>query len=231
MSWRLVSQSYLCWAIHTLLGGVRDDETYPSLLKVLLKGKYEVINAGVPGWGPFQEYELFNQLYEKYHPDYVVILLIADDFYRSPYSPANNYFLGKSFRDVLSHSAMMPFVESGLYNELGGVFGRINYGNLSENVGPLVREQMWYINTIDRKVHEDGNNLIILLYQHGPGYASNESLSQAFNSSFTGNAKVIILDEQRDFINISKDQLQTTDGHPSPLVYGAIARKVSAEIH
>src|SRR3989338_2488013 len=53
--------------------GVRDNETYSYLLDDLIGQKTEVINAGVSGYGLFQEYILFNRIYERYNPDGVII--------------------------------------------------------------------------------------------------------------------------------------------------------------
>lgn len=59
------------------------EESYPKALEHLLKsnGKanVEVINAGVPGYGPDQEYKLFTERLVKLNPDLLLVVLGYSD--------------------------------------------------------------------------------------------------------------------------------------------------------
>lgn len=66
--------------------GVSMEESYPKLLEAMLnqnlaeKGqKYEVINAGIDGYGTEQEYLFLEELGNRYKPDLVIVGLFAND--------------------------------------------------------------------------------------------------------------------------------------------------------
>ena len=67
--------------------GVNSEETYPKILETLLNQtpissklrKYEVMNAGVDGYGTEQEYTYLMELVTRYHPDLVIIGLYSND--------------------------------------------------------------------------------------------------------------------------------------------------------
>ncbi|GEM_PF-6088540 len=74
--------------------GVNLDETYVKQLETLLNGrcgragatKYEVINAGVPEWGPAQMWLYLKDYGVKFEPDLVLLGLFDLDIYRNePY--------------------------------------------------------------------------------------------------------------------------------------------------
>jgi lysophospholipase L1-like esterase len=66
--------------------GLDDDETYPSRLEDILTASVsagrpiEVINMGVPGYTPDQEYRQIMEEVPKYRPDMVIWNLISYDF-------------------------------------------------------------------------------------------------------------------------------------------------------
>jgi hypothetical protein len=66
--------------------GVEAEDTYPKVLERLLAGlagpgKYEVINAGIYGYGTDQEVVLFEKLIPLYHPDIALLAFFAlNDF-------------------------------------------------------------------------------------------------------------------------------------------------------
>jgi lysophospholipase L1-like esterase len=67
--------------------GVNIDESYPKLLEAMLnqnltggaQKKYEVINAGVDGYGTAQEYLYLQELGNRYRPDLVIVGLNYND--------------------------------------------------------------------------------------------------------------------------------------------------------
>lgn len=66
--------------------GVNMEETYPKVLESMLNRhivnedkKYEIINAGVPGYGTEQEYLYLEDLGKHYRPDLVIIGLTNND--------------------------------------------------------------------------------------------------------------------------------------------------------
>jgi lysophospholipase L1-like esterase len=71
----------------TLGLGVNSEESYPKVLETMLNGdsvnagskKYEVINAGVDGYGTDQEYLYLQELLQRYKPDMVIVGLYSND--------------------------------------------------------------------------------------------------------------------------------------------------------
>lgn len=98
---------------------VKDDETYPAQLEVLLKeklkGKYkdvEVINLGVPGYDIEYSIARYEKRGRKYNPDYVLWFLTTDDYIQ------NNEFelqLIKKIEDNLSEDSIEKYKNMGIY--------------------------------------------------------------------------------------------------------------------
>jgi hypothetical protein len=64
--------------------GVHDEETYPRQLELLLnegagEERFEVVNAGLGGTGPFQQLHLFLEIAAKVNPDLVVHQLLPSN--------------------------------------------------------------------------------------------------------------------------------------------------------
>ena len=67
--------------------GVNVEDSYSNVLAQLLNsrsrggdtGQFEVINAGVPGWGTAQELVYWNVEGQKYDPDIITLCLVAND--------------------------------------------------------------------------------------------------------------------------------------------------------
>lgn len=67
--------------------GVDIEESYPKVLEAMLNRsplnryvrKYEVVNAGVDGYGPEQEYLYLKELLNRYRPDLVIVGLYSND--------------------------------------------------------------------------------------------------------------------------------------------------------
>lgn len=67
--------------------GVNGEDSYPKVLEKILNDnseasrspKYEVINAGVPGWGTAQEVVFWNVEGQKYDPDIVILCFFEND--------------------------------------------------------------------------------------------------------------------------------------------------------
>lgn len=74
----------------TLGHGVEMEDSYPKVLEKLLNGgtrdksKYEVINTGVFGWEPTQEYLYLMNYGLRYKPDLIIwSLFVGNDFYET----------------------------------------------------------------------------------------------------------------------------------------------------
>lgn len=69
--------------------GVKAEESYPKVLERLLNsegtGRYEVINAGIPGYGTAQEYLYLRESGLKYEPDLVIVGFFGNDFENNLY--------------------------------------------------------------------------------------------------------------------------------------------------
>jgi hypothetical protein len=73
----------------TLGAGVNIEESYLKLLEAILNQstsggapkKYEVINAGVSGFGTEQEYLYLEEIGNRYRPDLVIVGLYSNDIY------------------------------------------------------------------------------------------------------------------------------------------------------
>jgi hypothetical protein len=59
--------------------GVQDDETFPEVMAADLRGRYGVVNLGVPGWGLTQETRRFYEFGKLYNPAYVILEFCAND--------------------------------------------------------------------------------------------------------------------------------------------------------
>ncbi len=70
---------------YTFGWGVEDQETFCSQLEQLSNGKLEVINAGMPGWGVFQEEIRLRRVIDTIRPDYVLVTIIQDGNLRQPF--------------------------------------------------------------------------------------------------------------------------------------------------
>ena len=70
----------------TVGANVEQSEAYPQQLERILNagagGKFEVVNAGVGGWSPFQYAEFLEHYGELYQPDLVLVgLFVGNDIY------------------------------------------------------------------------------------------------------------------------------------------------------
>ncbi len=66
--------------------GLNESEAYPDLLERNIQNQYkiktiEVLNAGVPGYGPDQEYSLIINKLIEYNPDLIIWNLTSYDYY------------------------------------------------------------------------------------------------------------------------------------------------------
>jgi hypothetical protein len=58
---------------------VAAEESYPKLLERLFGSRVEVINAGVPGYSPYNERKLFESVGAAYQPDLVLVQFCLND--------------------------------------------------------------------------------------------------------------------------------------------------------
>lgn len=68
---------------HTFGMGVSDEDTYPAQLEVILSDRLDypvnVINGGVPAYNTAQAIIVYEKIAKKYHPDVVLLGIVADD--------------------------------------------------------------------------------------------------------------------------------------------------------
>lgn len=65
--------------------GVADHETFCSQLETISGHNLDVINAGVPGWGVFQEQMRLPRIIGAIRPDFVLVTFVEKDAYRQPF--------------------------------------------------------------------------------------------------------------------------------------------------
>ncbi len=70
---------------YTFGWGVGDRETFCAQLQEMSHGKLEVINAGIPGYGLFQEEGLLRRVIDDIRPRYIVVTVIEGDVLRQPF--------------------------------------------------------------------------------------------------------------------------------------------------
>lgn len=80
--------------------GVEDDEIFTSIIERETKGRVEVVNLGVSGYGTDQEYLLWRELGHKWKPDRVLLLItfvtdIADNMDPKRYDYNKPFFVIK----------------------------------------------------------------------------------------------------------------------------------------
>ena len=84
------------------------EDTYPKVLERLLNDseknknrRYEVINAGVPGYSTVQELQYLKEHGIKYEPDLVIVGFCMTNDYKDNYFRLKRYVEGNQFKDVL----------------------------------------------------------------------------------------------------------------------------------
>ncbi|MDZ7292335.1 MAG: GDSL-type esterase/lipase family protein [candidate division KSB1 bacterium] len=73
---------------YTFGSGMRDEETFCSVLERAFEDKVEVFNAGVPGYGIFQMQRLMRRLDPLLHPQIVLLTFSIGDIFRQPFANA-----------------------------------------------------------------------------------------------------------------------------------------------
>lgn len=70
---------------YTFGSGVADNDTFCAQMESMSDNKIRVFNAGVPGWGVFQEQIILERLIDKLSPDYVLVTVPEHNIYRQPF--------------------------------------------------------------------------------------------------------------------------------------------------
>ncbi|MBI5065674.1 SGNH/GDSL hydrolase family protein [Candidatus Woesearchaeota archaeon] len=93
--------------------GLDWNETLDYFFQKELGENFQVINAGVTGYGMLQEYLLFKELYDKINPDLIIIAIYSNDF-------KDNIFpkLTGSVRPIATKGLNFSIVEK--INQFGG---------------------------------------------------------------------------------------------------------------
>lgn len=123
--------------------GLKDKDTYPGKLEELIdNNSYHVINAGLPGYGIFQIYKLFEDLIKE-KPE--IIILQTLDFYRYPLNPniirsGRFIFRGKELinRVSLIMNKLTNLITQDKYSHLGDPYFIHNEG--------LSKKEIWRLN-------------------------------------------------------------------------------------
>lgn len=162
------------------------EETYPKVLERLLKSNervnIEAINAGVPGYGPDQEYKLFTERLVKLKPDLLLVVLgysdiIWDNIQRSLFTIKNDklipldarkhwlYIQGVLFQsapDWLKQSYLFDYILTSLKGrDLFGLNPKLKEEGLWEWSSDKVVKEM--VN-LDRLGREKGFKLIVVIH-------------------------------------------------------------------
>lgn len=92
--------------------GVRDEETFSAILESR-DPSLEMVNAGVPGYGIDQIFLSFSTLGKSLKPDYVLIGIFPDDFWRATRAFADTghakpYFSLSAKGDLVLHNVPVP---------------------------------------------------------------------------------------------------------------------------
>jgi len=126
-------------------GLVEEEQTFTRLLERELNrsgGRWEVINAGINGYGTEQELELMRRLLPVYRPDLVVLNVSANDFYDNQYRPLERWWVdGRG--DLHSRTE----------TEAGSLPPRPGLAGIRDRIGAYVNLFTLASNTAGRLVH------------------------------------------------------------------------------
>ena len=89
---------------YTFGAGVADNETFCAQMESMSDYEIRVFNAGVPGWGVFQEQIILQRLINKLTPDYVLVTVPEHNIYRQPYKSdqeKQSFLLRSKLRNLL----------------------------------------------------------------------------------------------------------------------------------
>lgn len=216
--------------------GVMDNETYPYILGGLLGDGFEVINAGVSGWGLFQENILFKRIHEKYDPDIVILMLISDDLRRVPFASESkkNDYLEWRREGPLGRLESLHLVFIGL----NGIFRKELGAADNYLAGEISYQEMWmdqkrYVEEID-SIQKGKNKTFIMAYYRStaPESSVNATALPRLMESTLDDGIHFIGNFSQELRGVPQDQLYVSkrDRHPSPQAHGIIARRLYQEI-
>jgi hypothetical protein len=225
-----------------MFGSLLDDhETFSSQLQWLAGEQLEVINAGVGGWGLFQEEMLLRREIERLRPDIVLVNQQSLDAVRQPF-PENEPAVKESF---LRQSRMIYALRR--YSKLGNlmahlarkvILGRTNRGVVNEvtsiSVGRGQGPSPAFVNCCKRdterliamKAVADRHGAILGVLVGGPRDHVAQARDDANIAFFldemaascraNGIFEVDLTPRARDY-DLKTLTLYPVDGHPSPL--------------
>ncbi len=215
--------------------GVKDNETFSEVLDGMMGSDVEIINAGVPAWGLFQQAILFNQTYRAYNPDSVVLLLSRFDLFRVPFNDSASkqaYLRKKSLLGkTIGHFHVLRFIALKVNTVFHTQFGhqQQHFLDSSSDVRPLWNDQKKHVEAIRGALAADNKTLILALYQ--PRNSSNAlSFYSLVRPSF--GEDIIIIDDIHayfDSIPLSELRISETDNHPSALAHRIVAGRLHEE--
>jgi hypothetical protein len=146
--------------------GVNDGEEYPAQLRALLRGRMEVVNLGMGGWGLTQEIRRFYELGQLYQPAAVILQFTGNDPFdnltfpvtrleagRFSFVPApGEYGLLKALLadSVLQHSQLYNLARQSLYLFLRGAAR-----NAAQNIQPGAGAATEWATPQEQAVHGD----------------------------------------------------------------------------
>ncbi len=96
---------------------VEDNETFSADLEKRLnnagRGRFEVLNFGVPSWGTDQEYLAYREYGRRFEPDLVVVAFYAQNDVSNNYSRLEGTAYPKPFFDIRADELVeLPFVDN-----------------------------------------------------------------------------------------------------------------------
>ena len=203
-------------------GSLIEKETYPGILQKYVKNKYDIINAGISGYGLFQEYKLFNDLL-KYKPKIILLQLL--DLKRVPLDEnkmkdVKKYFL---FRQKLKKISILLWYITKLkkpkYNQ---IMDGYYYNRKTDRKNDFFwKHNIFYLNNINSICKSRGIKLIIFFWSSDP---RPNPFIKSFNS-YCDNKDIITFDSKKIFSFYPYESLTIkNDGHPSPIANNLIAK-------
>jgi hypothetical protein len=219
---------------------VADDETFCSQLQALAPDELEVMNAGVGGWGLFQEEMLLSRMIDTIKPHIVLVHHQVFDVLRQPFPPGQKeVFLWESrIKNAVRHYSKLASLIGRLAQSVA--LGRVGRGVANQVVeqpsGPSDGPSEAYRNcwNMDRERFLRMKNLadrhgakLVLVYTPHQGYTSNmffltEMAALAKELQVVDVNMVEAFDRHNDYQSLAIPG----DGHPTPVWHRLVAQEI-----
>lgn len=218
---------------YTFGWGVADNETMPAQLQHLLDEResgWQVLNAGVPGWGLFQQEVVLARVVERYRPEVVVLTLVRSDLYRLPFEDDESrtaYLSRARIRSFLRRSTALSFVKERLGGFLQTNFGATEHFRLGEELEDLWERNTRYLDGLSHYLGLQGTRLLVLVYPF-----RTPAFGEMVEAYCVHQGLDCITDLRESFEAYGEERLQLPlDGHPTPLAHSLAAARLATEIN